>query len=260
MSFLQKSKRMKKSKLSRKKRGQNQKTHEEETNGNSQMPEPEATTVSESGAGDVSVLQEETRKLQEENQYLKLLLGVSFKIDQLYEIWQSIFPNAFSNQNTLKTYLELHSKQKQSDLIIKTFQHVETIKHFLTDHKSQMIGDEAIAVTSNNQNRTLADSSNGNPTSASVEIHSTLRNMSLASSSGLQSPSAPTTLPSPLASTSLPNLTSSLTKRQRSSLGRMMSTEVRKYTLSWFCSNFCVSGPHPTKCDVSLQGNVHERM
>ena len=79
---------------------------------------------------------------------------MSHKVDQLYEIWTGHFPTAFSNEDTLQTYLELHSRQKQSELIIKTFRHVETIKQFLTDHKSQLLvasaslGENAISVIS----------------------------------------------------------------------------------------------------------------
>ena len=97
---------------------------------------------------------EKLKKVEEENQYLRLLLGMSHKVDQLYEIWTGHFPTAFSNEDTLQTYLELHSRQKQSELIIKTFRHVETIKQFLTDHKRQMLvasaslGENAISVIS----------------------------------------------------------------------------------------------------------------
>ena len=146
MPFLQKRNTMKKSKLtSRKKKSDKSKV------GSPVDPSDELTgmmnkhKIDENG-GNVNMeksrnndTETQVRKLEEENQYLKLLLGMSHKMDQLYEIWTGHFPNAFSSADTLQTYLELHSKQKQSELIIKTFRHVETIKKFLTDHKSQML-------------------------------------------------------------------------------------------------------------------------
>ena len=145
MPFLQKRNTMKKSKLtSRKKKTDKSKVgsvdpsdeltgmmnkHKIDDNGRNVNMEKSSNNDTET----------QLRKLEEENQYLKLLLGMSHKMDQLYEIWTGHFPNAFSSADTLQTYLELHSKQKQSELIIKTFRHVETIKTFLTDHKSQMM-------------------------------------------------------------------------------------------------------------------------
>ena len=100
-------------------------------------------------------METELRNIRDENQYLKLLLGMSYKVDQLYEIWHGHFPNAFSSKNNLKTYLDLHSKQKQSDLIVKTFEHVQTIKQFLTEHKIQMIAPSGSEQISNNSENVL---------------------------------------------------------------------------------------------------------
>lgn len=139
------------------------------------------------------------QRVQEENQYLKLLLAMSYKVDQLYEIWNGHFPNAFSNPNTLKTYLDLHSKQKQSDLIVKTFQHVETIKEFITQHKSQMMNMNStgmIIPTTNSVNQPIPNLaiSSGNITSISEEPqqirrtnqHLSVSNLSIRSSADKQ--------------------------------------------------------------------------
>ena len=123
-----------------------------------------------------SDVETQLRRVREENQYLRLLLGIGHKVDQLYEIWTGHFPNAFSNAETLQTYLELHSKQKQSELIIKTFRHVETIKKFLTDHKSQMLvsaslGENICSVSDDHSD--VASSSNVGP-SQNNEDHAPL--------------------------------------------------------------------------------------
>ena len=184
MPFLQKRNTMKKSKLaSRKKKSDNNKAgsvdpsddlagmmrkHNIDENGANANVNLEKSRNSD--------VETQLRRVREENQYLRLLLGIGHKVDQLYEIWTGHFPNAFSNAETLQTYLELHSKQKQSELIIKTFRHVETIKKFLTDHKSQMLvsaslGENIYSVSDDHSD--VASSSNVGP-SQNNEDHAPL--------------------------------------------------------------------------------------
>ena len=227
MPFLEKSKKMKKSKLSRRKIAK--KATSEADGATENVSDATATTTTESDGADdrrneVSV---ENQKLREENQYLKLLLGVSHKVDQLYDIWNGHFPNAFHSANTLTTYLDLHSKQKQSDLILKTFHHVETIKHFLADHKTQMLGPAA-------QNDTVLSSLNersnvvGNNNSASSDLQASLRMMTISSAVAAANGSSSSTASVTNGATFTSDLSSesSLTKQQRNDLGRMMSVEV----------------------------------
>ena len=169
MPFLQKRNTMKKSKLTSKK-----KKSDKNKKSGSEDPTDELTGLMHKHNIDVvenvnmeKSSSEKLKKVEEENQYLRLLLGMSHKVDQLYEIWTGHFPTAFSNEDTLQTYLELHSRQKQSELIIKTFRHVETIKQFLTDHKSQMLvassaslGENAISVISDDHSSSDVASSN----------------------------------------------------------------------------------------------------
>ena len=158
------------------------------------------------------------QRVQEENQYLKLLLAMSYKVDQLYEIWNGHFPNAFSNPNTLKTYLDLHSKQKQSDLIVKTFQHVETIKEFITQHKSQMMNMNSagmIIPTTNSVNQPIPNLaiSSGNITSISEEPQQIRRTNQHLSVSNL-------------------SIRSSADKQERRDFEKMFSQEVSRLTAS----------------------------
>ena len=160
-------------------------------------------------------IESELQKVQEENQYLKLLLGMSYKLDQLYEIWTGHFPNAFSNETALKTFLELHSKQKQSELILKTFRHVETIKSFISEHKSQMLGAH---VTTGSRDMSSVSASGQVSGVANVAMMTT----PLAS----DNESAPSVNVNTLSMTT-PNLNeTSITSKQRKDLGRMLSKQV----------------------------------
>ena len=158
------------------------------------------------------------RKVEEENQYLKLLLGMSHKVDQLYEIWTGHFPNAFSNADTLHTYLELHSKQKQSQLIIKTFRHVETIKKFLTDHKSQML------VSSASLGENILSNSDDHSDVLSSNISSSQNNEGDPPLGGPES-----LITSNIQSESEREVIS--TSKERVDLGRMMSQQVNKLNI-----------------------------
>ena len=170
-------------------------------------------------------METELRNIREENQYLKLLLGMSYKVDQLYEIWHGHFPNAFSNKNTLKTYLELHSKQKQSDLIVKTFDHVQTIKQLLTEHKSQMIspgGREQISYNSENVLNVLE----GNNSEVLVS-----------GQSGMEERSHNNASASPSSIVDQREISSN--SQQRQDLGRMLSQEVFQLNIDIHeCINF----------------------
>ena len=219
MPFLQKRNTMKKSKLaSRKKKSDKNKAAPVD-------PSDDLTgmikkhNIDENGANaNVNLeksrnsdVETQLRKVEEENQYLRLLLGIGHKVDQLYEIWTGHFPNAFSNAETLQTYLELHSKQKQSELIIKTFRHVETIKKFLTDHKSQMLvsaslGENIYSVSDDHSD--VASSSNVGSSHQNNEDHAPLaesRNISNSIESEIEIIS---------------------TSKERTDLGRMMSQQV----------------------------------
>ena len=226
MPFLEKSKKMKKSKLSRRKIAKKATSEDDRATENDDAT---ATTTTESDGADdrrneVSV---ENQKLREENQYLKLLLGVSQKVDQLYDIWNGHFPNAFHSANTLTTYLDLHSKQKQSDLILKTFHHVETIKHFLADHKTQMLGPPAqndTVLSSLNERSNVVENNN----SASSDLQASLRMMTISSAAAAANGSSSSAASVTNGATFTSDLSSesSLTKQQRNDLGRMMSVEV----------------------------------
>lgn len=170
--------------------------------------------------------QSELQKVQEENQYLRLLLGVSHKVDQLYEIWNGHFPSAFTNQNTLRTYLELHSKQKQSELILKTFQHVETMKYMLNEHKCLMLGGASVPVTTSASAAGSGDQTT-NISDSAVSVVS--QGPELGPGPGHSSGDAPL-MESHLSSNSSGTQPSasgaSLTTKQRVDLGRMMSNKV----------------------------------
>ena len=217
MPFLQKRNTMKKSKLTSKKKksDKNKKSGSEDpTNELSGMMNKH--NIADVENVDIEKSQNEKwKKVEEENQYLRLLLGMSHKVDQLYEIWTGHFPNAFSSADTLQTYLELHSKQKQSELIIKTFRHVETIKQFLTDHKSQML----VASASSGENAMSVISDDPSSDMASSNISSFQNNQD----------HAPLRVPEPQntkENTSESEMETLSTSKERVDLGRMMSQQV----------------------------------
>ena len=217
MPFLQKRNTMKKSKLTSKKK-------KSDKNKKNVTADPTDELTGMMNKHNIDVVKEnmekssseKLKKVEEENQYLRLLLGMSHKVDQLYEIWTGHFPTAFSNEDTLQTYLELHSKQKQSELIIKTFRHVETIKQFLTDHKSQLLvasaslGENAISVISDDD-----------PSSdvASSSVSSSENNQNQVRVLEPQQNTKETT-------TSESEMETFSTSKERVDLGRMMSQQV----------------------------------
>ena len=213
MPFLQKRNTMKKSKLTSKK-----KKSDKNKKSGSEDPTNELTgMMNKHNIADVEnenmekSHSEKWKKVEEENQYLRLLLGMSHKVDQLYEIWTGHFPNAFSSADTLQTYLELHSKQKQSELIIKTFRHVETIKQFLTDHKSQML----VASASSGENAMSVISDDPSSDMASSNISSFQNNQDHA-------PESQNTKENTIE----PEMETFSTSKERVDLGRMMSQQV----------------------------------
>ena len=197
-----------------------------------------------------SDVETQLREVREENQYLRLLLGIGHKVDQLYEIWTGHFPNAFSSAETLQTYLELHSKQKQSELIIKTFRHVETIKKFLTDHKSQMLVSASLG---ENTSSISDDHSDG----VSSNISSSQNNENHVPLGGPDSQDTPNIIQS-----EMEVISTFSTSKERVDLGRMMSQQVwTNCSLFAFCIQcqiIHVSGPDTPERNVPLQGNVSE--
>ena len=217
MPFLHKRNTMKKSKLTSKKK----KSDKNKRSGSEDPTDDLTGMMHKHNIDDVENVNmeksssEKLKKVEEENQYLRLLLGMSHKVDQLYEIWTGHFPTAFSNADTLQTYLELHSKPKQSELIIKTFQHVETIKQFLTDHKSQMLvasaslGENAISV--------ISDDDHSSSDVASSNVSSSQNNQDQ-----VQVPEPQNTREN----TSESVMETFSTSKERVDLGRMMSQQV----------------------------------
>ena len=246
MPFLEKRNNTKKSKLARKKKINKKPTRDVQVDEETEITEISSMMSSQNLHGDdgdenkssseefqrttqssaSEEGQSELQKVQEENQYLRLLLGVSHKVDQLYEIWNGHFPSAFTNQNTLRTYLELHSKQKQSELILKTFEHVERMKYMLNEHKCQMLGGASVPVTTSASSARSGDQTT-NISESAVSVVS--QGSELRPGHGQSSGDAPL-IESHLSSNSSGTQPSaseaSLTTKQRVDLGRMMSNKV----------------------------------
>ena len=248
MPFLEKRNNTKKSKLARKKKINKKPTRDVQVDEETEITEISSMMSSQNLHGDdgdenkssseefqrttqssaSEEGQSELQKVQEENQYLRLLLGVSHKVDQLYEIWNGHFPSAFTNQNTLRTYLELHSKQKQSELILKTFEHVERMKYMLNEHKCQMLGGASVPVTTSASSARSGDqTTNISESESAVSVVS--QGSELRPGPGQSSGDAPlieSHLSSNSSGTQPSTSEASLTTKQRVDLGRMMSNKV----------------------------------
>lgn len=263
MPFLEKRNNTKKSKLARKKKINKKPTRDVQVDEETEITEISSMMSSQNLHGDdgdenkssseefqrttqssaSEEGQSELQKVQEENQYLRLLLGVSHKVDQLYEIWNGHFPSAFTNQNTLRTYLELHSKQKQSELILKTFEHVERMKYMLNEHKCQMLGGASVPVTTSASSARSGDQTT-NVSESAVSVVS--QGSELRPGPGQSSGDAPL-IESHLSSNSSGTQPSaseaSLTTKQRVDLGRMMSNKGPiLLNLMCHCKGMCVKG------------------
>ena len=104
---------------------------------------PEVHTVAE------QTTNTEIKDLKEENNYLKLLLGVSHNVDQLLRELARNFPlsDALSSPESFKRCLSELERSKQIEIFVQTFQHILHISNNLSDHKNRLLGVENLVTT-----------------------------------------------------------------------------------------------------------------
>ena len=100
-------------------------------------------------AGTEQTKRTEVNELKEENNYLKLLLGVSHNVDQLLRELARNFPlsDALSSPESFKRSLCELERSKEIEIFVQTFQHILHISNNLSDHKKRLLGVENLVRT-----------------------------------------------------------------------------------------------------------------
>ena len=93
--------------------------------------------------------------LREENNYLKLLLGVSHNVDQLLGELARNFPlsDALSSPESFKRCLSELERSKEIEIFGQTLQNILQISNNLSDHKNRLLGVETLVRTDALQSR-----------------------------------------------------------------------------------------------------------
>ena len=84
----------------------------------------------------------EINELKDENNYLKLLLGISHNVDTLLGELRNNFPlsDALSSPESFRRCLCELERSKEIEIFVQTFQHILHISNNLSDHKKRLLG------------------------------------------------------------------------------------------------------------------------
>ena len=87
--------------------------------------------------------------LKDENNYLKLLLGVSHNVDQLLgELGRNFtLSDAVSSPESFRRCLSELERSKEIEIFVQTFQHILHISNNLSHHKKRLLGGENLVKT-----------------------------------------------------------------------------------------------------------------
>ena len=86
----------------------------------------------------------ETEQLKDENMYLKLLLGTSHRVDQLFEELKKNFStsDALSSAESFKRCLGELDKDRETEIFVQSFQYFLNISNYLSQHKNRVADGE----------------------------------------------------------------------------------------------------------------------
>ena len=84
---------------------------------------------------------DEIDQLKDENMYLKLLLGASHRVDQLFGVLRKNLsaPDALSSGDSFKRCLGLLDRDEEIEIFVQTFQNLLNISDYLNEHKSRIV-------------------------------------------------------------------------------------------------------------------------
>ena len=84
---------------------------------------------------------DEIDQLKDENMYLKLLLGASHRVDQLFgDLRKNLSASdALSNGDSFKRCLGLLDRDEEIEIFVQTFQNLLNISDYLSEHKSRIV-------------------------------------------------------------------------------------------------------------------------
>ena len=84
---------------------------------------------------------DEIDQLKDENMYLKLLLGASHRVDQLFgDLRKNLSASdALSNEDSFKRCLGLLDRDEVIEIFVQTFQNLLNISDYLSEHKSRIV-------------------------------------------------------------------------------------------------------------------------